>query len=133
MVMTRPRSWLRFLWASPCSLVGALAAGIVLMLGGQARVVSGMCEVSVGRGHSSCSWLVTRLPFVAITLGHFVLGVDESTLNRLRAHERAHVRQYEKWGVFFFVLYPLASLVSFLRGSGWYQGNAFEVEARACE
>ena len=55
-------------------------------------------------------------PFNAITFGHVVvLATSQTELDRLRAHEQAHVRQYEKWAVFFFVAYPAASLWQLLR------------------
>ena len=31
-------------------------------------------------------------------------------LDRLRRHEQAHVLQYERWGLLFFVAYPAESL-----------------------
>ena len=46
------------------------------------------------------------------------------------AHEQAHVRQYERWGVFFFVAYPAASLWQLLRCRRPYIDNWFEVQAR---
>ena len=75
--------------------------------------------------------LVRRLPFNAITFGHLIAAVDAAELERLRAHERVHVAQYERWGVLFFVAYPLASLGPWLRGGRAYLDNRFEVQARA--
>ena len=67
-------------------------------------------------------------------MGHVILGVSATELDRLRAHEHVHVRQYERLGVFFFVAYPLASLVARARGRCAYRGNRYEVEAyAACE
>jgi hypothetical protein len=48
----------------------------------------------------------------------------------VRAHEQAHVRQYERWGLFFFVAYPAASLWQLLRCRRPYLDNWFEVQAR---
>jgi hypothetical protein len=71
-----------------------------------------------------------RLPFDAITLGHVILGRSAEALELLRAHEREHVRQYERWGPVFFLAYPAASLWQWLRGRNPYWFNYFEVQAR---
>ena len=70
------------------------------------------------------------LPFNAICCGHFVFGMTTAELDRLRRHEHAHVRQYERWGLLFFFAYPLASLIAWRRGGHYYRDNVFEVEAR---
>ena len=123
-----------YLWASPGSLVGLLLTLVALLTGGRARVVSGVLEAHGG-------W-VTRLlrrgnrwtgPIAAITLGHVVLGCDEPTLTRTRRHERAHVRQYERWGPLFIPAYLLASAWLGLRGFNAYLDNPFEVEAYAID
>ena len=69
----------------------------------------------------------------AITLGHVVLGVSLDALTATRAHERAHVRQFERWGLLMLVLYPLAGLWVWLRGGHPYRDNWFERDARAAE
>jgi hypothetical protein len=69
----------------------------------------------------------------AITLGHVVVGVSLAALDATRAHERAHVRQFERWGVLLLLLYPLAGLLAALRGGSPYFDNVFEREARAAE
>jgi regulator of nucleoside diphosphate kinase len=71
------------------------------------------------------------LPIVAITFGHVVLGRSAGDLERLRAHEHAHVAQYERWGPLFLIAYPLASLLALLRTGRPYHDNCFEVAARA--
>jgi hypothetical protein len=43
------------------------------------------------------------------------------------------VRQYERWGVVFFLAYPLSSLWQAARGRHYYWDNWFEVQARAVE
>lgn len=115
----------RYAWAAPCSLVGLVVAIPVLALGGSARIKSGVLEViGSARGRPA------RARFDAITFGHIVVGRNERVLDELDAHERAHVRQYERWGVLFFVAYPVSSLVQVLRGRGAYRSNHFEVQAR---
>ena len=49
----------------------------------------------------------------------------------MRAHERVHVRQYERLGALFFPLYVGSSLVQWLRGRDPYFDNHFEREAYA--
>lgn len=121
----------RYLWAAPCTAVGLLVALAALVIGAQWRVEHGVLEVSLLR-HPPRRTRPRRaaLRFCAITFGHVVIGVDAPTLARWRAHERAHVRQYERWGALFFVAYPLASLWQGLRGRRMYTDNPFEVEAR---
>ena len=68
--------------------------------------------------------------FEAITIGHVILGRNHGTLTHYRSHEHVHVRQYERWGVLFPVLYVLASFKALLTGQRFYRDNVFEVEAR---
>lgn len=72
-------------------------------------------------------------PVAAITLGHVVLGTSPDALDATRTHERAHVRQFERWGVMLLVLYPLAGLAAWLRGGDPYRDNCFERAARTAE
>jgi hypothetical protein len=72
-------------------------------------------------------------PVAAMTLGHVVVGVSSNALAATRTHERAHVKQFERWGVLLLVLYPLAGLLAWARGGHPYQDNGFECEARAAE
>ncbi|CAG0953473.1 hypothetical protein BURK1_00325 [Burkholderiales bacterium] len=121
-------------WASPATLVGLLAAIGALATGATVRVVDGVVEVAGGRVER----FVLRLPrgarFAAITFGHVVLGIDHATLAELRAHERVHVRQYERWGALFFPIYAASSLRAFATGRDPYRDNGFEREAFArCE
>jgi hypothetical protein len=124
-----PRSrlarWVRRLWAAPNSLIG-LALGLVLLpWGARAQVVDGVLEITALRRPPRRRW-----PFAAITLGHVVLATHAAELQRLRAHERVHVRQCERWGPLFLPAYLLAGAWQWLRGRGAYRDNPFEVEAR---
>ena len=139
-------------WAAPCSVLGLLVALPLLMAGARAHRVAGVLEVAFGEADVSCmsgaaagvggvrlgrpvrtvsqpAWL----PFCAITLGHVVLGVSHDALARLRLHEHAHVRQYQRWGLLFLLAYPLDSLWQGLCGRSPYWHNRFEVDARAQE
>ncbi|GMV90229.1 MAG: hypothetical protein AMXMBFR82_00070 [Candidatus Hydrogenedentota bacterium] len=122
-----------YTWASPNTLLGALAALILLSLGGRARVVSGVVEVGGGWGGRAIASLPRMLSFNAMTLGHVVIGVSESALTASREHELVHVRQYERWGPFFLPAYALSSLWQVLRGRRAYWDNWFEREAFAID
>jgi hypothetical protein len=61
------------------------------------------------------------------------VGVSLDALTATRAHERAHVRQFERWGMLLLVLYPLAGLLAWMGGGNPYHDNLFEREARAAE
>lgn len=124
----------RYVWASPATLLGLLIALAARASGGTLRRVGGVLEVAGGWP----AWLLARgFPFsgavAALTLGHVVLGVSLAALTATRAHERAHVRQFERWGLLLLVLYPLAGLLAWLRGGNPYRDNVFERDARAAE
>ena len=127
-LVTPDRSIVRYAWAAPCSAVGLVPAAIILLAGGSARIHSGVLEVAVSR-----TAIATPVFFGAITLGHVVIGRDERVLEQVRSHELAHVRQYECWGLFFFLAYPASSLYQLLRGRNPYWFNHFEVESRKAE
>ena len=117
--------WARVLWASPNTLIG-LALGLLLVPGGsRMRVVQGVLEIAAQRQHPRRRW-----PFAAITLGHVIVGTHAQELERLRAHERVHVRQCERWGPLFLPAYLLAGAWQWFRGRQAYWDNPFEVEAR---
>ncbi len=123
---------LHYVWAAPCTVVGLCLASPALFFGGGLQVVAGVVEVFMFR-HGEPNVILRLLPFNAITFGHVVMAKTEADLHRLRAHELEHVRQYEKWGVLFFVAYSAASLWELLRGGRPYWDNWFEVQARAKE
>lgn len=122
---------LRYLWASPASLVGLFFALVAYRSGARFRVVAGAIEC----GGGDVRGLVARLPeglrFGAITFGHVIIGLDSRVLEHARSHEQVHVRQYERWGLLFFPLYLGSSLVQYLRGRDPYRDNCFEAEAFA--
>ena len=121
---------LRYLWASPTTLLGLLFVPLALITGGGATIVQGVLEVHGG----AVAFFLRRCTFLpggasAMTLGHVILGRDLESLDRSRAHERIHVRQCERWGPFFIPAYLLASLFALLRGRNPYRDNSFEIEA----
>jgi hypothetical protein len=127
------RIWF-YLWPLPATLLGLLLALVARGSGGVLQRVDGVLEAAGGwparvlrRGFPFCGAVA------AITLGHVVVGVSREALRATRAHERAHVRQFERWGGLLLVLYPLAGLIAWLRGGHPYRDNVFEREARAAE
>ncbi len=123
-----PVLW-RWLWAAPATAIGLALAGIACLLGATARVEQGVLEVAGGRLASSMRFLPSSMRILAITFGHVVLGVSHSVLAQERIHEHAHVRQYERWGVFFFPVYLGSSGGQLVRGGHPYRDNAFERQA----
>jgi hypothetical protein len=122
------RVW-RYVWAAPGSAIGLLAAAVACR-GAHVRVVHGSLEV---HGPAVRRLLTTLVPIpggaAAITFGHVVLGRDQASLDATRAHERVHVRQYERFGPFFIPVYLAASAWARLRGGDMYYDNYFEREA----
>ena len=123
-----------YVWALPVTLFGMLVALIARGSGGALQRVDGVLEVA---GGWPARVLRRGFPFsgavAAITLGHVVVGASSADLEATRVHERAHVRQFEKWGVLLLLLYPLAGLLAWVRGGNPYRDNVFECEARAAE
>lgn len=127
------RLW-RYLWALPVSALGVMLALLARVSGGSLHFVEGVLETS---GGWPATWLAHGFPYcgpaAAITLGHVVLGVSNEALDATRAHERVHVGQYERWGILFLLLYPLASVLAWMRGGHPYLDNLFERQARGLE
>jgi hypothetical protein len=122
-------TFLRYLWAAPATLLGLLLAPFARLSGGGVRCVDGVVEVHGGLVRR----LLSRLPVIgsaaAMTLGHTVIGQDQACLDQSRAHERVHVRQYERWGPLLIPAYLLASLWVRMSGRHPYWDNPFEREA----
>ena len=45
-------------------------------------------------------------------------------------HEWAHTEQHARYGPFFLLVYLWYSILSLIRGKGWYRGNRLEIQAR---
>lgn len=121
---------IRYAWAAPCSVVGFVLALPLIFAGARFHRVRGVLEVALPQPETVAFRLLRRLPFCAITFGHVVIGLSRSELERTRAHEHEHIRQYERWGLFFFLAYPASSLYQWIRGNNPYWDNRFEVQAR---
>lgn len=126
---TRLRRALAIVWASPCSFVGVLLGMAVLALRGSTRRVGPTLEVALRGDERDVPPWADKLPFAAITFGHVIVGRSHAALAALRAHERVHVRQYERLGPLFLIAYPASSLLALSRGRCPYRGNRFEREA----
>jgi hypothetical protein len=98
-------------------------------LGARAVVRDGALEVGGGRLVKVLHRLPKAMHFGAITFGHVIVGVDQAALDRSRAHEHVHVRQYERLGILFFPAYVGSSLRQLLSGGHPYTDNRFEKEA----
>jgi hypothetical protein len=121
---------LLYVWAAPATLLGLSVVPLVLCQRGRVDLVEGVIEIQGG--------MVTRFlqrglpwtgPGAAMTLGHVVWGCDQASLDRTRAHERVHVRQYERWGPLFLPLYLGYSFMLSIQGFDPYLDNPFEQEA----
>ena len=118
------RVWARLLWPAPWSLLGLVAGAAMLATGGGLRRQLGTLEFHGGLLKHA------PLPLDAITLGHVILGRSPQLLDSLRSHEQVHVRQYERWGLFFVPAYLLETAWQWLRGRRAYLDNRFERQAR---
>ena len=124
-------SSLKYLWASPYTMLGLLLGMLALALGGSWRVERGTLEFFGGRAGRLLGRLPQPFAFSAMTLGHVVLATGRRELAQLRAHEHVHVRQYERWGPLFLPAYLGSSLLQLLRGRNPYRENHFERQAYA--
>ena len=122
------RSTLAYLWVAPVTLFGLVLALIAYWLGASVKQRHGVLEVA-GNSRTPLLRAISN-KFDAITIGHVILGRNHGTLTRHRSHEHVHVRQYERWGILFPVLYVLASFKALLMGKRFYWDNVFEVQAR---
>jgi hypothetical protein len=118
-----------YLWAAPVSIVALPLAAVGAATGGRARIVRGVLEVGGGILRPVLTRAVPGFAIGAITLGHVVLGVSREMLEANRGHERVHVRQYERWGALFPLMYVGSSLLALACGRRMYDDNAFEREA----
>lgn len=120
----------RFLWPAPWTLVGLLIGGVGYVFGARAQFVGDIVEFHGGLISWMLKWAPIQGGASAMTIGHVVLGRSREDLERARHHEVIHVRQYERWGVFFVPAYLGASLWLWLQGKDAYLDNPFERAAR---
>jgi hypothetical protein len=123
--------YLLYLWVAPVSLCGLPLALLAKWTGGGFALHTGVLEIWGGKVGV---WLDNGIPFFssvnAFTLGHVVIGVSPTHLNNSRVHERVHVRQFERWGIVFPLVYALAGWQAKHQGGHPYWDNPYEIEAR---
>jgi hypothetical protein len=122
-------SFFRYCWVLPISCIGIVLIPFVIVSGGAVRIAAGVIEAEGGILPFLLSRFRPLFPIEAITIGHVVFGQNRESLLRCREHERVHVRQYERWGPFFPLLYILSSFTALVRGMDPYRDNRFEQEA----
>jgi hypothetical protein len=122
---------LKYLWASPNTVLGLSFLPLTLLTGGRARLKRGVFEISGG----FTRFFLARTPVgaAAMCLGHVILGRDAWCLYLSRNHEHVHVRHYERWGPLFLPAYFLSSFLAWRRGQHFYLDNRFEREAYGAE
>jgi hypothetical protein len=124
------RRTIAYAWALPTTVLGLVLVGIAVATGASASLVDGVVEAHGGLLDPLLRRCVPlRGGASAMTLGHVVVGRDANALQRTRAHERAHVRQAERWGPFFLPAYLVASVLVAARGGHYYRDNRFERDA----
>jgi hypothetical protein len=119
-----------YLWAFfPGTFFGLAAGLLTLMTGGKGRRVGGTLEFWGGFS----AWYLRTCCFggeyLAMTLGHVIIGRNAEVLEMARTHELIHVRQFERWGPFMIPSYLLCSAYLWMRGKRAYWDNPFEREA----
>lgn len=119
----------RYIWAAPATIPGLALASLALW-GGHVARVDGILEAH----GPAIAWVLSHLvPLrhgaAAMTFGHVVIARDAQCLANCRAHERIHVRQYERWGPLFIPAYLAGSVWAILRRRHPYFDNPFEMEA----
>ena len=115
-----------YLWALPVTVFGLALAGMALMTGGSTQVRSGVVEAWGGL----LAWFLRGSRMygggAAVTIGHVILARDAECLTRSRLHERAHVRQFERWGPLLPPVYWMVSVWLWLRGYHPYLDHPLE-------
>lgn len=123
------------LWAAPLTVFGLVLALPVLLARGRWRALRGSTTALLIQGPLA-NWLLQRHPagaMNAMAFGHVVLASANGLSVRTLMHELEHVRQAERWGPLFPLLYLGSSLWQWLHGRDAYWHNHFEVAARAAE
>lgn len=122
--------FLGYVWAAPVTVVGLVLALAAWGSGGGMRVRGGIVEAWGG----VAGWLLRGGRFrrggAAMTLGHVILARDANCLDRSRAHELVHVRQFERWGLFLVPVYWLVGVWLWCRGYHPYLDHPFEPPPR---
>jgi hypothetical protein len=126
--MLRP---LRYLWATPVTLVGLPFAALAQLTGGRVQLRDGVVEA-----YGGCLRTLLRGGRIfeggaALTLGHVIIARNRECLERSRRHEMVHVRQYERWGPLLPFVYAAIRWWLAWRGYDPHLDHPFEKEAYA--
>jgi len=119
-----------YVWAFPVTAAGLCLTLLTALSGGRVQARDGTVEAFGGLAR----WLLRGNRFwkggAAMAVGHVILARDLACLERSRAHERMHVRQFERWGVLLPVVY--LSVIWWLKWRGYdpYFDHPFEQEAK---
>ncbi len=109
---------LGFVWTLPNTLLGLLLGVLTFQ---RPRLVGGV--LAFDRAPRGLTWVLQRANRTAMTVGLVVVSARPLE-GQLLAHERAHVRQYRRWGPLYIPAY-LALAVPF-----GYRRHPFERAAR---
>jgi hypothetical protein len=123
------RAFLKYCWVLPISCFGLLMIPFIILSGGSVSFTTGVIEAEGGILTFLLSRRRPHFSIDALTIGHVIVGQNGDSLRRCRDHERVHVRQYERWGPLFPLLYLLSSAAALVQGMDPYRDNAFEQEA----
>jgi hypothetical protein len=119
-----------YLWASPVTAVGLPLAILAAMTGGGVQVRGDVVEAWGGLPGRLLRGSGFRRGGAAAALGHVILARDAESLDRSRAHELAHVRQYERWGPLLLPVYWLVAAWLWVRGYHPYLDHPLEPPPR---
>ena len=118
------RLW-HYLWPMPITVIGIGLALTIRLSGGKWSFRKGVLETC-----GPAARLLLRLHpvrgVIAMAMGHVVIARDDICLAQTNAHEREHVRQFERWGLLFPLIYSAESIYRWLRGESPYSDNRFE-------
>jgi hypothetical protein len=115
-----------YLWALPVTVVGLLFAALAAATGGVVRGRDGVVEACGGLPGRFLRGGRFHHGGAAVALGHVILARNAECLGSSRAHELAHVRQYERWGPFLIPAYWLVGVWLWVRGYHPYLDNPLE-------
>lgn len=115
-----------YLWAAPVTIVGLGLALVACLTGGSLRLRGGVVEAWGGLVGRLMKGNRLHAAGAALTLGHVILARDAVCLAQSRAHELAHVRQFERWGPLLLPAYWLIGAWLWARGLHPYLDHPLE-------
>ena len=104
---------LGFVWTLPNTLLGLVLGALTFQT---PRIHGG--AIVFDRAPRGLTALLKPFHRTAMTVGFVILGA-EPIEGRLLAHERHHVRQYMRWGVFFIPVYFALAIPKGYRNHPW--------------